>query len=66
MMYFSRQVSAHIHEVFSLYLSRQPKLWKYSVPELNLFESLMQSNRLQWKLTLDTDAGTLFSAMQNS
>lgn len=53
-IYFSRQVSAKVHEVFSLDASRQPKLWKWLVPWLNLFESLMQSNRLQWKLTLDT------------
>lgn len=54
--YFSRQLSNKVHEVFSLEMRRQPKLWKYSVPELNLFESLMQFDRLQWKLTLDTHA----------
>lgn len=55
-IYFSRQLSNKVHEVFSLDIRRQPRLWKYSVPELNLFESLMQSDRLQWKLTLDTHA----------
>lgn len=55
-IYFSGQLSNKIHEVFSLDRRRQPRLWKYSVPGLNLFESLMQSDRLQWKLTLDTHA----------
>lgn len=53
-IYFSGQLFNKVPEVFSLEVRRQPKLWKHSVPELNLFESLMQSDRLQWKLTLDT------------
>ena len=55
-IYLSGQLSNKAHEVFSSDTRRQPKLWKYSAPELNFFESLVQSQRLQWKLTLDTHA----------